>query len=489
MKRWGGLRGRLLITYLLVIVVGMGVFVLRYGWVNQDAQVRDTQREAEVRAFIVANAVQSVIESYREGETSYQTLSSLADRLATSVNSRLTILDNRGIPFYDSQFDAGQIENQWQKPEVQAALVNKQQYDIRVDPASQQEYFYTAAPVVHDGNLEAIVQLALPTTALWAGVRQTWLSLLGTAGLVILITILVSVWLANTILEPVGKLRQAAAQIASGNLEQRIALGRRDELADLAQAFNTMAARLQYLMQQQRDFVANASHELRTPLTTIRLRVESLLGGARQNPEVANQFLAEIESEVDRLSKLVDNLLILSRVEAGIDNLTFAPVDMTLLIRETLDSFVPRAEAAGSRLTVDMRPDLPPVRAVASQIRQVMDNLLENALKYSHSASAINLSCRRSGDHLTVSITDTGHGISSADLPHVFERFYRADKSRSRSSGQGGTGLGLSIARSVITAHGGHISIDSQEGKGTTVRFTLPLYDPNTPSGATSAGH
>jgi two-component system sensor histidine kinase VicK len=216
---------------------------------------------------------------------------------------------------------------------------------------------------------------------------------------------------------------------------------------------------------------------LRTPLTTIKLRVEALLGGARHDPAIADRFLHEIEGEVDRLSRLTDDLLTLSQVEVSAETLKMERLDLPDLLYQSIAAFRPHAEAAQITLAMDVGPGLPTVHASPSQIRQVIDNLLDNALKHSSGGDVVTVSCRPVNGQVAVFVTDTGQGIPARDLPYVFDRFYRVDKSRSRVGHSNGTGgLGLSIVRSVVTAHGGQVSIDSQEGKGTTVRFTLPVY-------------
>jgi two-component system OmpR family sensor kinase len=477
MKRRAGLRGRLVATYLLLMLFGLSIFVFRYGWLSQDSLVEELEHEQELRAFILSNALEEPLAKYTQGETSLDAVKPLADQLAVSAEGRLTVLDSQGNPLHDTQVEVSAIANQWEQIEVQAALAGSEQHDIRVDPLVGDELLYVAAPIEHEGNTYGIVQLSIPTTEMWAKIRQAWLSLLGTALVVLIISVIVSLWLAKGILEPVRVLQQAAGRMAAGNLEQRISIERNDELGGLAQAFNLMAARLQRLVEQQEDFVANASHELRTPLTTIKLRVEALLGGARHDPAIAERFLSEMESELDRLSHLIDDLLTLSQVEVGLDTLKMEKIDLPLLLGEAMATFWPRAEAVGVALTMDAPPQLPPVKASLPQIRQVIDNLLDNALKYSSSDGLVTVSCRPLNGHIAVSVTDTGQGIPAEDLPHVFERFYRSDRSRSRSSGPGGAGgLGLAIVRSIVTAHGGQVSINSQEGKGTTVRFTLPVH-------------
>jgi signal transduction histidine kinase len=295
MKARAGLRGRLLATYLLLMLFGLGIFVFRYGWLSQDSLVEELEHEQELRAFILSNALEEPLDKYTQGAVPLESLQTLADQLAASAEGRLTILDSQGNPLYDTQVDASAIPNQWEQIEVQAALIRSEQHDIRIDPVVDDELLYVAAPIEHEGETYGVVQLTIPTQVMWAQIRQTWLSLLVTALIVAVIAAVVSLWLAKGILEPVKVLQQAAGRMAAGDLEQRITVNRSDELGRLGQSFNLMAARLQRLIEQQEDFVANASHELRTPLTTIKLRVEALLGGARHDPAIAERFLSEIE--------------------------------------------------------------------------------------------------------------------------------------------------------------------------------------------------
>jgi len=253
MKIWAGLRGRLLATYLLLMLFGLSIFVFRYGWLSQDSLVEELEHEQELRAFILSSALEEPLGEYTQGETSLDALKPMADQLAASAEGRLTILDSQGDPLYDTQVDISAIPNQWEQIEVQAALAGSEQHDIRVDPILGDELLYVAAPVEHEGELYGVVQLSIPTQAMWTQIRQIWLSLLVTALVVLIITVVVSLWLAKGILEPIRALQQAAGRLASGDLEQRIKVNRSDELGRLGQSFNLMAARLQRLVEQQED--------------------------------------------------------------------------------------------------------------------------------------------------------------------------------------------------------------------------------------------
>ncbi|MBO8165112.1 MAG: cell wall metabolism sensor histidine kinase WalK [Brevibacillus sp.] len=232
------------------------------------------------------------------------------------------------------------------------------------------------------------------------------------------------------------------------------------------------------LDQQRREFVANVSHELRTPLTTIRSYVEALLEGAVEDPELSRRFLQVTLAETDRMTRLVNDLLQLSRFDSQGVRLHLRPIRFAQLIRYAVDRFSMQSEQQGIRLSIEMDDDqLPLVYADQDAMNQVLDNLLSNAIKYTPKGGSVTLRVRV--DHqqrrVLVSVIDTGIGIPKRDLRRIFERFYRVDKARSRS--QGGTGLGLSIARELVQAHGADIHITSELNEGTTVTFWVPFAE------------
>ncbi len=221
----------------------------------------------------------------------------------------------------------------------------------------------------------------------------------------------------------------------------------------------------------RRELTANVSHELRTPLTSIKGFTETLLDGAMREEDTCRRFLTIINSEADRLVKLVDDLLDLSRLESKRATLDLRPVDVGALVAHAVDKLQPLARTGG--LTVDLH-SLPGVWVTADRDRleQVLTNLIDNALKYTPAGGRVQVSVTLDNGDVAVAVSDTGRGIRPEDVPHVFERFYRADRSRTR--GSGGTGLGLAIAKHIVEAHGGRIGVRSQMDEGTTFTFTLP---------------
>ncbi|WP_181751317.1 ATP-binding protein [Paenactinomyces guangxiensis] len=231
------------------------------------------------------------------------------------------------------------------------------------------------------------------------------------------------------------------------------------------------------LDRQRKDFVANVSHELRTPLTTIKSYLEALDDGAVNDPELASRFLQVTRQEADRMTRLIHDLLQLSRLDAKQSRFHKKAIHMEEMLEDVVDRFAFQCKQKEIKLSLHITESLPRIYADRDKLDQVLDNLLSNAVKYTLEGGSIAVIAERRPDGMVeVSIADTGIGIPKKDLGRIFERFYRVDKARSRSLG--GTGLGLAIAREIVRAHGGDISIDSIYRKGTTVSFTLPPCEP-----------
>jgi two-component system phosphate regulon sensor histidine kinase PhoR len=259
-----------------------------------------------------------------------------------------------------------------------------------------------------------------------------------------------------------GRVMEASAQLVTGSNERIGVVVLRDITA------------LRRLESIRREFVANVSHELRTPVASIRAVVDTLEDGALDDPAVAGDFVHRIGQEADRLTSLVDELLDLGRAESGRLSLKIEAIAPADLIPRGAERLRPHIERARLHLIVDVPTDLPHVWADRGRIEQVLINLIHNAIKFTPPPGTISVTARAEGDLLRIAVQDTGVGIPEADLPRVFERFYKTDRAR-RSDG---TGLGLAIAKHIVLAHHGTISATSEPGHGTTFTFTLPLAAP-----------
>ena len=228
---------------------------------------------------------------------------------------------------------------------------------------------------------------------------------------------------------------------------------------------------LRSVQTMRRELIGNISHELRTPIAGIKAMVETLRDGALDDKEAATDFLTRIDSEVDRLTQMVSELTELSRIETGRAELEMAPTDLNLLIEGVITQLDPLAERLQVTMAVELASPIPLVTVDSDRIRQTVINLVHNAIKFNHHGGRVTVFTKADRESVTVSVSDTGIGIAKDDLPHVFERFYKADKARTR----GGSGLGLAIAKHTVQAHNGSIRAESEEGKGSTFSFRLPL--------------
>ncbi len=230
--------------------------------------------------------------------------------------------------------------------------------------------------------------------------------------------------------------------------------------------------RVRRLETVRRDFISNVSHELRTPLASLKALTETLRDGALSDPKAAPRFLGRIETEVDALTQMAQELLDLTRIESGQVALDLKPVASAKLLASAADRMRAQAERAGLALTVEPAKSMPQVRADAARLEQVLVNLIHNAVKFTGPGGAVILSAYADEKFVRFSVKDSGVGIPEDELERVFERFYKADRARSG----GGTGLGLSIARHIVEAHGGRIWAESVEGKGSMFFFTVPIF-------------
>lgn len=278
----------------------------------------------------------------------------------------------------------------------------------------------------------------------------------------------------------VDQLRRGTARLAGGDLGAKVLVEGRDELARLAEDFNHMAqdlaeaaAREREAERARRDLIAAVSHDLRTPLASTRALIEAVADGVVEDPGTQARYLASARSELEKLGRLVDDLFELSRIDAGALRLNLEEASLRDLISDTLSGFRHQAESKGVRLVGEVSDGVDPVLANPPRLQRVLYNLVSNALRHTPSDGTIVLRAEPQESLVRVEVSDTGEGIMPEDLPRVFERSFRGERSRTRAGTGEGAGLGLAIARGLIEAHGGEISVESRPGHGSQFRFTL----------------
>jgi len=335
------------------------------------------------------------------------------------------------------------------------------------------EIFQAGTPLTVEGETVAWL-LGLregfrPTQAETLLLERINRTLLIAAGGAIVLAFALGTMLARTLTRPIRELTAATEALAAGDLNQQVPVRTRDELGTLAASFNRMSADLAHAQALRRQMTADIAHELRTPISVILGHADALEEGVL--PANAETFQI-IRDEAGRLSRLVEDLRVLSRAEAGELTLIRRPTSPTELLQKAASAHLPFARDKDLKLEVYVSESLPAADADPDRVAQVLDNLLTNAFRHTPSGGEVRLSARQVEGAIEFQVEDTGPGIPQEALPHIFDRFYRADPARDRESG--GSGLGLAIAKALVEAHGGRIEVESVEGQGTRFRFTLP---------------
>lgn len=327
----------------------------------------------------------------------------------------------------------------------------------------------------HVAGKNIFIEMGMPSSELDTTLHGLVATLLLGLPVVALVVSAGGYFLVRHSLNPVEQIRATAERITFGNLSSRLpVIASGDALEHLSVTLNQMLARLEDAYQQVSRFSADASHELRTPLTIMRGELESLIVQKDWKTEELRERVASVLEETEHLSHITENLFVMSRLDAGGAHVADIAINLTHLVETTADQMALLAEEKSITLIMQLK-EFVWVKGDPARLKQVIVNLLDNAIKYTSSQGKIIITTAIADHKAVFSVSDNGIGIPAAALPHVFERFYRAEKARSRE--QGGAGLGLSIVHSICQAHGGSVSIESIEGKGTTCRVELPCLD------------
>lgn len=579
------IRWRIALPYVLLILAAMlvvGIYLSRF---IRQTYLNDLESRLVTEAQMVSKALQPLLPS--PGVASPQ-LEGAVQGWAKTLGARLTVIAPDGTVLGESDEDPTKMVNHSNRPEVIAALANGQGNSTRFSQTVGYNMLYTAVRLQGDGVTLAVVRVAVPLKGVQAAINQLE-GILASATLVVtLLAVLLAMWIAGRISQPVRELTQAAGLMSAGKLDEPLIARTHDEVGQLTQAFNSMSVQIRQQLgdlqtergklaavldkmtdgvlivdaqgdvqlvnpsaekmfgvtqasaagrplaevlrhhqpfemwqscqssgetkqadfevhkrlyvqgtatslgkalpgstlllfqditrqrqieSMRRDFISNVSHELRTPLAALKAITETLQDGALEDPPAARRFLERMETEVDALSLMVTELVELSRIESGRVPLDFKPTPPADIIHPAYERLRLQAERAGLALRVECPADLPLIQADPVRLGQVAVNLLHNAIKFTPQGGEVVIGAQSQGAMVHFFVQDTGIGISADDLPRIFERFYKADRSRSNS----GTGLGLAIARHLVEAHGGKIWVESEPGKGSTFYFSIPL--------------
>ncbi len=443
------LRFRLLVAFTIVILAAVGTV---YFFTSQAAR-GEIQRFGERTEQARFSRVGFELSRYYRQQGNWEGIQPYVEQWASLYGRRIILTDSNGVVVADSQRE---LLGKQYHPETAETRLSMPRLPSRMGMIPGTVYISPEASM----DFPSPLGLSQATTRflLW-----------GTA-LAVVIALILTFFLSRGISAPVKALTLAATRLGRGDLSQRVQLKDGGEMGELAQAFNSMASDLERAEKLQRNMVADAAHELRTPLSNIRGYLEAIHDGVVA-PDKAT--IHSLQEEALLLSRLVDDLQELALAEAGELKIDRQPGDLAALIHQAVAGMLVKATAKGIALSADLPVVLPSVDIDAYRIGQVLRNLLENAVVHTTGGGRITAAAVRQGNYIEVSVTDTGEGIPAEDLPYIFERFYRVDKSRARATGS--SGLGLTITKRLVEAHGGQIRANSELGKGSRFSFTIPV--------------
>jgi len=441
------LQFRLLAAFTLVILVTIGTVFFFLNQVTQDEIRRFGERADRMRA----GRIEFELWRYYSHQKDWEGIQSFIEQSGNLYGQRIVLTDISGMVVADSYGEL--LGEMYHSASPGRPLSPPWQSDaigtLYITPESSLEMDFASAPML----FRAI------------GLFFIWGGLIAVAS-----ALIITFFLSRRILAPVKSLTSAARHMGRGDFSQRVKVKDKSELGELANTFNYMASDLERAEQLRQNMVADVAHELRTPLTNIRGYLEAVCDGVKK-PDT--DTIRSLDEEAALLSRLVDDLQELSLAEAGELKLVCQTENIGELIKHTVAAVQAQATAKGVSVSIDLPDELPLVNIDSHRISQVLRNLLENAVAHTTEGDAITVTVQQQGSFLKVVVADTGEGISDEDLGNIFERFYRVDKSRTRTTG--GSGLGLTISKRLVEAHGGKIEASSKPGKGSRFVFTLPI--------------
>ncbi len=446
---------RLLISFALVIAVTIGTIYL---FVSRSI-AGEIERYEELREQIHIIETQDRLADHYHSQGSWEGVQAVAGNISAESGKRIILTNLAGTVIADSKKEVPVGQQYRPEPADKIAGNYFVVFSEDGEEAITVTLYLGSEPLAGDDAASPrTLGEAMSRFLIWGGLLA--------AGIALVLTFVLSRRMSS----PIGALAATARRFGSGDLSQRVQLEERGEVRVLAQAFNAMAGDLEHAERLRRNLVADVAHELRTPLSNIQGYLEAIHDGVME-PDAA--VIRSLNEEATLLSRLVDELQDLSLAEAGELKLVYQKEDVGDLIRQAVASLQPQATAKGVSLSLEMPEALPAVEVDWQRISQVMHNLLENAVAHTGKGGAVAVAASGLGDWVEISVSDTGEGIPAQDIPNIFERFYRVDRSRARATG--GSGLGLTIAKRLVEAHGGHIVARSELGKGSRFSFTVPV--------------
>ena len=456
----------LAIILLVILIVSFTLIVLLRN--NPLVERQDLIQLANVSGIITRDSILAPGQSAAQAQAS-------AQQVAQAYGVRVLVTNGVGDVLIDSGVADGEPLNLRHFSTARRDVAFPQARVGQVRDARLRIWLFVARPFGADRMLVTATQ-PKPFAAIAFFSAYLLLPLAEAAGIAALVAMVLAILISRSIAQPLQKMSIVAQGIARGDYAQEAPVSGPDEVKALGTALNSMKQQVQTTQQGQRDFLANVSHELKTPLTSIQGFAQAMLDGAVNTPDGIQRSAGIIYSESDRMRRLVEGLLDLARLDAGLRALNRISLDLRAVLAGAADKFSLRAKEKNITLLTELPASLPAMTGDPDRLAQVFTNLLDNALKHTPAGGKVTLAAAAMAGAVEVSVSDTGPGIPAEDLSRLFERFYQVDKSRAR---QAGVGLGLTISKEIVEAHGGSLRAESVVGLGSRFVVRLPLLRPD----------
>lgn len=458
-------------TYFAVIVTTLVLMSLYIIGFLSDNLYSAERVDMFAKANIIAQNVSEVWEN--DASAAAEKFREPADRCLAGTNIRGVVVNKSYTVLYDTNTESEMTGKIFMRDVLRRALMGEQ-VQMMNDSESDQKMLYIAVPVAVNGQIVGGVYLAQTVESIVTTIRTIRTSLIIFSVLITLLIGMLSLGLSYIITSPMEEFTEAAKEISKGNFSKRVKVKGHGEIAEMANALNYMCEELSQIEEKRRKFVSDASHELKTPMTGIKLICDSLVSIDNPDPEMVKEFMRDMSDEVDRLTRIVERLLVLTKLDAGGSSVKMEKSDIRLLTGHIVKKLSPIAAERNITINTDYHEDLfAPVLMDYDRLYEAVYNVLDNAVKYSPPDSTVTVDVSEKDEWVLIKITDSGPGIPEEARDRIFERFYRLDDSRARETG--GTGLGLSIAKEAVVLHGGNITVSDGEDGGSVFTIILPL--------------
>lgn len=481
-KRQDSIRFKMVLTY---FVLAFTVLLLMCVYITEllSKNLYNSEKEEMfAKAGIISESISESWSDYRyeippEG-TTYNWLEDIVEQKLVGSEVRCILTDTSYKVIYDTNPDAGLIGNVLIRDSIKSAIGGENAWTV-LDSEKHSKLMCAAVPIRVNSECMGAVYLTASAEKITNIISSVRTGIIAFSAVICILIGVLSFIMSYSLMSPLEKFIKVAKEISKGNFSDRMEVKGEGEVAQLSEAMNYMCAELEHLDERRRKFVSDASHELKTPMATIKLLCDSIVSTENPDMEMVKEFLNDLSDEIDRLTRLIESLLTLTKLDSSETVLKPVLVDFGVLLKKAEKNLSAIAVKKNITLFTEiLTDDMPPIMIDYDKIWEAVYNIIDNAIKYSKVGGSVKISAMAKPDNtLTVEISDTGNGIPDEYKERIFERFYRLDDSRARETG--GTGLGLAIAKESVEMHGGNIKVLDNENGGSIFVISLPYREEN----------